>query len=69
MARKFTIEPSKTYISEGNAIRAVEKLYPRAEQDGLRYFIKSHTDGRFFPVFVGNSAVNAGVHFHFNVIS
>lgn len=73
MAQIFNIEPIKTYATRENAIKAVEKkgfadTVPHFKNLALRYFIMTHTDGRFFPVFVGEAAVQAGVHFHFNVI-
>lgn len=69
MARLFKLEPNKTYATEANAIKAVEKKFPDADNDGLRYFLQRTEEGRFFPVFVGQSACHAGVHFHFNVVA
>lgn len=66
MARRFDFEVTKTYATEQNAIKAVEKIYPDAS-DNLRYFIMPTKGGRFFPVFVGQSALQAGVQFHFHV--
>ena len=70
MALKFDITPVKTYKTEANAVKAVEAQNFPDEVCGklLRYFIQTHTDGRFYPVFIGEQAVQAGVHFHFNVI-
>lgn len=83
MARLITITPNKTYASEANAIKAVEKKFPLmatahpAYRD-LTYFIHSVRKGgmgtdaedlRYFPVFVGERAVQAQVHFHFNVVA
>lgn len=65
MARKFEIVPSKTYATEANAVKAVEKV---GFSDNLRYFVERTAEGRFFPVFVGMAAIEAGVHFHFNVV-
>lgn len=62
--RKFKIEASKTYATEINADKAVAK----AGFENLRYFMMKTDEGRFFPVFVGNDAINACVHFHFNVV-
>lgn len=70
MARLITLEANKTYTTEANAIAAVEKKFPVADADGLRYFIqRCQKTGRYFPVFVGQSAAQAGVHFHFNVVA
>lgn len=73
--KHFVIEPVKTYATRENAIKAVEKKFGKLDQPSdnpsfkeQRFFIMTHTDGRFFPVFVGMQAIQAGVHFHFNVI-
>lgn len=67
MARMFKLEANLTYATEANAVKAVEKKYPEARNDGLVYFLQRTEDGRFFPVFVGERAIQAQVHFHFNV--
>lgn len=67
-ARQFKIEFSKTYATEANAVKAVEKKFGNWEND-LRYFIMPTPDGRFGVVFVGVSALQDHVHFHFNVIA
>lgn len=64
MNRKFEINAPKTYATEANADKAVAK---KGFED-LRHFMMRTEDGRFFPVFVGQEAINAGVHFHFNVV-
>ncbi|MEY4433324.1 MAG: hypothetical protein RLZZ44_1458 [Bacteroidota bacterium] len=64
MNGRFKIETTKTYANETNAIKAVEKS---GFQD-LRHFIMMNAEGRFFPVFIGQQAVQRGVHFHFNVV-
>jgi len=70
----FNIEPNKTYATRENAVKAVERkfgprmTYPGTEEN-LHYFIHTHTDGRFFPVFVGERAIQAGIHFSFNVVA
>lgn len=69
IAQLVEVVPTKTYKTKGNAIAAVDKLlaqFPNA--DGLRYFVAVHTDGRFYPVFIGIKAIELGMHFHFNVI-
>ena len=65
MARLTKIIASKTYATEANAIKAVEKC---EITDELRYFIMRNDEGRFFPVFVGMKAIEAGMHFRFNCI-
>lgn len=64
MNREFEITPVKTYKTKVNVRKAVAKL----GVERLRHFIMPSDDGRFFPVFVGQEAVQAGVHFHFNVV-
>lgn len=66
MARLITLEANKTYATPENAVKAVEKKnFP----DNLRYIIHQSADGRFFPVFLGEAAIQAMVHFHFNVVA
>lgn len=67
MAKLLTITPSKTYATAQNAQRAVDKVFP-SESD-LRYIMMRTEDGRFYPLFIGMSAIEAGVHFHFNVVN
>lgn len=69
MATLMNLQPSNTYATRENAIKAVEKKFGGAEYSHLTYFINQHTDGRFFPVFIGERAVRAMVHFHFNVVA
>jgi hypothetical protein len=69
MAKLLTLTPNKTYATEANAIKAVEKRFPGTANDGLRYILQRTHDGRFYPVFIGNSAIHAGVHFHFHVVN
>lgn len=72
MARLVELQPNKTYATRENAIKAVEKFfYDKMEHthENQMYFIHVHTDGRFFPVFVGERAVQAHLHFHFNVVA
>lgn len=66
MARQFQLVPSKTYATESNVNKVVDKMY--GDNPELRYFIAQTKEGRFFPVFVGQQAAQAGVHFHFNVV-
>ncbi len=72
MARFEQLTPVKTYATADNAHKAVAKKFPSEIEHPsfgpLRYIVMTHTDGRFFPVFVGVNALHYGVHFHFNVI-
>lgn len=69
MARLMTLEANKTYATRENAVKAVEAKYPAAGNDGLTYFIMTTPEGRFFPVFPGERAIQRGVHFHFHVVA
>ena len=68
MPRKYIIEPVRTYASHENVDKAVAKAFGD-KLPNIRYFIMTHSDGRFFPVFIGTQAVDAGIHFSFNVIA
>lgn len=69
MARFIELTPNKTYATQANAIKAVEKKFPEANNDGLTYFLQRTEDGRFFPVFVGERAIQRMAHFHFNIVA
>ena len=69
MARLMKLQWNRDYATEANAIKAVEKRFPEAANDGLTYFLMRTPEGRFFPVFVGERALQAQVHFHFNVVA
>lgn len=68
MPKLIRLEPVATYATEANAIRATNKAF-LALHDDLRYIIQKTEDGRYFPVFIGDRAIQAGVHFHFCVIN
>ena len=61
MANLVQLTPTKTYATVANAIKAVEKKYPSS--------VLTHSDGRFFPVFIGVGAMQWGVHFSFNIVA
>lgn len=62
----FEVQPHRAYSSRTNAERAVEKKGFRH----LRHFFAYTQDGRCFPIFTDpTAACQAGVHFHFNVVS
>ncbi len=67
MARFYEITPNKTYATLENAKKAADKKF--GSFDNLTYFVQRTDDGRFFPVFVGERALQAMVHFHFNVVA
>jgi hypothetical protein len=67
MLRHIKLESSKTYATEANAIKAVEKVV--SPEVDVRHFVHKIDDGRFFPVFVGQRALDAGLHFRFNCVT
>lgn len=69
MAQSITITPTRTYSTPENARRAVDKKITNPDLAHLRYMVMQHTDGRYFPLFIGTEAVQAGVHFHFNIVA
>lgn len=67
MSRLIKFEATRTYKTEENAIKAVEK---KGWPDEYRYFIyRDEATGRFYPIFVGEKALHAGIHFHFHVVA
>lgn len=80
MANLINLTPNKTYATRENAIKAVEKKFPSSvrEYSELTYFLQEVRKGgdgtdaedrRFFPVFIGERALRAMVHFHFHVVA
>lgn len=68
MARLIELTPCKTYATRENAVKAVERKVPADRLTEQTYFIHTHSDGRFFPVFIGERAMQAGLHHHFNLV-
>lgn len=64
---KFNLQAVKSYATEANAQKAVDKKLSQEVQNKLHWFI-AEQNGRFFPVFCGQTALQAGMHFHFNVV-
>lgn len=67
-ATKINIQFTKTYATKENAEKAIAKVLGNSDASKLRYIIARTDDDRYSPVFVGESAISAGMHFHFNVI-
>lgn len=65
MAHLLQLQPSKTYKTQENAIKAFEAKFSNSP---VRYIILQHTDGRYFPVAIGQEAIQHMVHFSFNVL-
>lgn len=77
MAKHINIEFTKTYASVANAEKAVRKLLGD-NHDNLRYIVvpvlgASLSAGsgeiRYRVLFIGESAIHAGIHFHFNCVN
>lgn len=72
MAKNLNLEFTKTYANIANAEKAVAKLLgaDHAEKfDELRYIIVpivAECSVRYGVLFLGNSSIAAGMHFHFN---
>lgn len=65
MARMISIIPHKTYKTKENAEEAVCRLNI---PDEVRYIIVCDHDGRYYPIFIGELAIQYGVHWHFAVV-
>ena len=61
---------TKTYKTKENVDKAVSKLPPKLLDTGktIRYIICQTDEGRFFPVFIGAEAAQAGIHFHHHIL-
>lgn len=68
MATQVTVNPQKTYISPDNARAAIAKFPAIDNNPELRYVILQNEEGRYFAAFLGEIAVQYGIHFHFAVI-
>lgn len=58
-----------SYATRENARAAVSKKFGLLKPNlRYRFFIYTREDGRFVPVFIGQEAIAAGVHFEFTVV-
>lgn len=64
MAHLLTVTPAKTYATKANAQKAVKKAQLPDEVRGqlLTYILTQNEEGRWYPVFIGERAIQAGVH-------
>ena len=65
MSTLVTMTPTNTYATRANAIKAFEKKFA---EHNVRYVIMQTEEGRFYPVGLGENAVQNMVHFHFCVL-
>ena len=63
---QIQLQPNKTYATKANVVKAVAKS---VRCSNLRYFITQTDDNRFFPVFVGQAAIEQQAFFEFPVIA
>ena len=71
MPKHVVLTETRTYASIANVEKAVERaLGGVTGPDGsqLRYLVMRTEEGRYYPVFLGEQALQAGVHFHFYVV-
>ncbi|AZF88177.1 hypothetical protein [Microcystis phage Me-ZS1] len=73
MAKYVDIKFVKTFATRANAEKAVAKVLgsDHATNWTLRYTVvpvETDTGLRYGVLFFGESAVQAGIHFHFNVV-
>lgn len=66
MATRIQPISSKVYVTEENAVKAVQTRFPHQT---FRFMIVSTPDGKFYPICIGQDAVTAGTHFHFVTVS
>ncbi len=63
MATHVELTPDRTYANIKTMEAAMAK-YPRvAENPDLRYLVLTTPEGRVYPVFLGEKALQEGVHF------
>ena len=69
--RLITLTPNRTYACEENAVKAVLKVFPADSTyySNLTYILQRTAEDRFFPVFIGERALQAQAHFHFCVVA
>lgn len=65
MANLVNIETVKSYATKENAVKAFEKLFGDCD---VRYLVMQNAEGRYFPVGLGEKALQNMVHFHFTVV-
>jgi len=68
-AHQIKFDAPKTYATRANAIKAVEKVYGANHEHfgsaDVRYLLVQNDEGRWFPVFIGEVALQHGAHFNF----
>ena len=71
-AHHFIPTANKTYATKANALKAVEKVFganePHFGSADVRFVLMQNDEGRWFPIFFGQSALSNGVHHKFSVM-
>lgn len=69
MATHVQVSPTRTYATVANLEKAIANVPHIATDDKLRYVVLQTIEGRYYPAFIGEYAIQQGVHFlHFCVI-
>lgn len=62
MANEVELIPYRTYATKQNMEKAIAKYPQITANHNLRYLVMTNAEGRFYPIFLGQEAVQAGVH-------
>jgi|GEM_PF-1802846 len=62
--RRYTMQITfdTRYIKSYSTIKNLKKAVEKFEE--CRYVVSVTEEGRFYPIFIGEEALQAGVHFH-----
>jgi len=59
MARQIAkVIPEKTYKTMANLERAIDFIPDHVDNEAVRYIVCTTPEGRFYPIFIGQGAVN-----------
>jgi len=64
--KSFLVKPMPP---KKNAEAVVKKNIPDIDSLNVVWTIIKNEENRYFPLFFGNSALDAGIHFKFNVVA
>jgi hypothetical protein len=68
MTRLLELKPVKTYATYETAVKKALATYPDSipANNGLTFLVqRDEATGRYFPIFLGNRAIERQVHFVF----
>lgn len=69
MTRLLELKPAKTYATYETAVKKALAAYPDSipANHGLTFLVqRDEATGRYFPLFLGNRAIERQCHFHFH---